>query len=131
MANCNKLFLDFNQNLNVLSTKKTKLSTSKKELRRKITDHFKEHHPAYKPKFFTQGSQKLGTVIRIHDDTCDLDDGVYFLCEPDVTATTLQRWVYDAVKDHTSETAQWRKKCIRVTLNCRAKQRCISPLPWG
>lgn len=115
MANCNKLFLDFNQNLNVLSTKKTKLSTSKKELRRKITDYFKEHHSAYKPKFFTQGSQKLGTVIRIHDDTCDLDDGVYFLCEPDVMATTLQRWVYDAVKDHTSETAQWRKKCIRVT----------------
>ncbi|RTQ45077.1 hypothetical protein EJV47_26260 [Hymenobacter gummosus] len=115
MANCNKLFLDFNQNLNVLSTKKTKLSTSKKELRRKITDHFKEHHPDYKPKFFTQGSQKLGTVIRIHDDTCDLDDGVYFLCKPDVTATTLQRWVYEAVEDHTSEPAQWRKKCIRVT----------------
>lgn len=115
MANCNKLFLDFNQNLNVLSTKKSKLATSKRELRRKITDYFKQNHPAYKPKFFTQGSQKLGTVIRIHDDTCDLDDGVYFLCEPDVTATTLQRWVHDAVKDHTSEPAQWRKKCIRVT----------------
>ena len=115
MANCNKLFLDFNQNLNVLSSKKTKLATSKKELRRKIIDYFEENHPAYKPKFFTQGSQKLGTVIRIHDDTCDLDDGVYFLCTPDVTATTLQGWVYDAVKDHTSETAQRRKKCIRVT----------------
>lgn len=114
MANCNKLFLDFDQELNVLLKKKEKLGVSKRELRRKITEYFKEYHPTYKPKFFTQGSQKLGTVIRIHDDTCDLDDGVYFLCKPEVTATTLQGWVYEAVKDHTSETAQRRKKCIRV-----------------
>lgn len=114
MANCNKLFLDFDRDLNVLPAKKKKLRTSKKELRRKITEHFQEHHPDYKPKFFTQGSQKLGTVIRIHDDTCDLDDGVYFLCKPDVTATTLQGWVYEAVEDHTSEPTQRRKKCIRV-----------------
>jgi hypothetical protein len=114
MANCNKLFLDFNSELNVLSTKKTKLNKSKREIRRKITEYFKEHHSEYKPKFFTQGSQKLGTVIRIHDDTCDLDDGVYFLRQPDVKATTLQGWVHEAVKDHTSEMAQWRKKCIRV-----------------
>ena len=63
MANCNKLFLDFNQNLNVLSTKKTKLSTSKKELRRKITDYFKEHHSAYKPKFFTAHEYATVTAL--------------------------------------------------------------------
>lgn len=114
MANCNKLFKDFNVELNVSSAKKTKLKTSKHDLRDRIRKDFAKNHPDYKPTFFTQGSSKLGTMIRTKDDECDMDDGVYFQIKPGVTGTTFQGWVKDAVKDATSENPEHRKKCIRV-----------------
>nr|WP_307141521.1 nucleotidyltransferase [Siphonobacter sp. SORGH_AS_1065] len=55
----------------------------------------------------------MKTDIRTKDDICDLDDGVYFFREPDVTSTTLQEWVWDAVDGYTSTTPEHRKKCIR------------------
>ena len=114
MANCNKLFLDFDNELNVLSVKKTKLSKSKNDLRDRIRKTFKEKHEGYNPTFYIQGSKKLGTMIRTKDDECDLDDGVYFLRDEGVTGTTLQKWVKDAVDDATVTPTQHRKKCIRV-----------------
>ncbi len=114
MANCNDLFQEYLVELNILKSKKEKMITAKNKLRQKIRDHFKENHPEYEPTFWIQGSYKLGSAIRNEDDTCDLDDGVYFEREPEVTGTTLQQWVYDAVKDHTDGGAQHRKKCIRV-----------------
>ena len=42
-----------------------------------------------------------------------LDDGVYFFRQTDVTATTLQGWVWDAVNGYTNTTPEHRKKCIR------------------
>ena len=56
----------------------------------------------------------MKTMIRTKDNECDLDDGVYFLRKPDVTCTTLQKWVYNAVEGHTTGGQQHRKKCIRV-----------------
>lgn len=114
MANCHNLFLDFDSNLNIAKSKKDSLMTSKDALREKIIKHFKEHHPDYKPEFFIQGSYKMKTLIRTKDDTCDLDDGVHFKNEPDVSPTTLQGWVYDAVEGHTDGGQEHRKKCIRV-----------------
>lgn len=114
MANCNKLFLDFDKELNVLKTKRDKLSKSKNDLRSRIRKHFENEHPDYKPTFFIQGSKKMGTMIRTKDDECDLDDGVYFQQEEGVTGTTLQKWVKEAVDDATSTPTQHRKKCIRV-----------------
>ena len=55
----------------------------------------------------------MKTGIRTKDDICDLDDGVYFMREPDVTATTLQGWILDAVNGYTDEAPEHRKKCIR------------------
>ena len=69
---------------------------SKNGLRERIRNDFKKNHPGYVPKFYVQGSDKMKTPIRTKDDICDLDDGVYFMREPDVTATTLQEWVWDA-----------------------------------
>jgi len=114
MANSNKLFLDFDKELNVLPAKKTKLSKSKSDLRDRIRKVFKEKHEGYNPTFYIQGSKKLGTMIRTKDDECDLDDGVYFLRDEGVTGTTLQKWVKDAVDDATVTPTQHRKKCIRV-----------------
>ncbi len=115
MANTDLLFKQFDNELNVTPTKKDSLMTSKDHLRTKIRDHFAKNHPKYKPTFFIQGSYKLKTLIRTKDDTCDLDDGVYFKENPDnVTGTTLQSWVKDAVNGTTDATPEHKKKCIRV-----------------
>jgi hypothetical protein len=113
MANCHHLFGGFNTEISLTSGKKTKMTNSKDGLRERIRKHFKEHHPAYVPKFYIQGSYKMKTGIRTKDDICDLDDGVYFFRNPDVSATTLQNWVWDAVNGYTSTSPEHRKKCIR------------------
>lgn len=114
MANCHKLFLEYNSNLNITKSKNENLITSRDSLRERIKKYFKENHPDYNPEFFIQGSYKMNTLIRTKDDTCDLDDGVHFRCNPDVSPTTLQNWVYNAVEGHTSGGQEHRKKCIRV-----------------
>ena len=115
MANCHELFSTFNDELKILSSKKDKMITSKDNLRKVIRDHFSNNHPNYTPTFYIQGSYKLGTSIRNKEDHCDLDDGVYFKSNPDnVTGTTLQNWLYDAVAGVTAATPIHKSKCIRV-----------------
>ncbi len=114
MANCNKLFLDFDINLNIPKAKKDKLKLSKEEIRTKIRNYFKANYPEYKPEFYIQGSYKVGTIILTKDNECDLDDGVYFRREQGVSGTTLQTWVKNAVDGHTTTPPEHRKKCIRV-----------------
>lgn len=114
MANCNKLFLDYNENLNIKKTKRDKLKDSKEVLRTRIRKYFKDNHPEYKPEFYIQGSYKMGTTILTKDNECDLDDGVYFKREADVTATTLQKWVKNALDGATSTPVEHRSKCLRV-----------------
>ena len=115
MANLNYLFQQFNDELAVTDSKKSKMIKSRESLREKIRKAFEENHKGYSPKFYIQGSYKLKTLIRTKDDTCDLDDGVYFKNNPDnVTGTTLQRWVKEAVEGTTDATPTHKKKCIRV-----------------
>jgi hypothetical protein len=113
MANCNNLFQEYHSNISLSSNKKEKMRNSKTGLRNRIRNYFKIHHSDYYPNFYIQGSYKMKTGIRTKDDICDLDDGVYFFREPDVTATTLQTWVKDAVDGYTSTSPEHRKKCIR------------------
>lgn len=113
MANLQPLFNQFHADIQITATKKKRLIQSKDALRTKIIDYFQEHHKDYQPQFFIQGSYKMGSAIRTKDDTCDLDDGVYFLKKPNVTPTTLQTWVYNAVKGHTKK-QEHRNKCITV-----------------
>lgn len=113
MANCNDLFKDFHAEISIGKTKMERMMNSKNGLRSRIRKWFKENHPDYEPKFYIQGSYKMKTGIRTKDDICDLDDGIYFFREPDVTATTLQTWVWNAVNGYTSTTPEHRKKCIR------------------
>jgi hypothetical protein len=113
MANCHNLFGKYNIKISLTKEKVNDMIISKNELRDRIKKHFKEKHPLYVPKFYIQGSYKMKTAIRTKDDICDLDDGVYFFREPDVTATTLQGWVWNAVDGYTSTTPEHRKKCIR------------------
>lgn len=115
MANCDHLFRVFNDALKIPSSKQEKIMISKNALRRRIREYFEKNHPGYKPEFYIQGSYKMKTSIRTKDDTCDLDDGVYFKSNPNnVSATTLQKWVRDAVDGVTDATPAHRKKCITV-----------------
>jgi hypothetical protein len=117
MANCDNLFRDFNGegNLQITKTKDKSLRKSRKNVRDAIREHFEENHPKYKPTFYTQGSYSSGTTIRTKDDTCDMDDGVYFKSNPDkVSGTTLQKWIKDAVDGITDTTPSHRRKCITV-----------------
>jgi hypothetical protein len=101
--------------LQITTTKKDKLKQSKDHLRDVIKQYFKKEHPNYIPQFYIQGSYKMGTCIRTKDDTCDLDDGVYFNDNSDdVTCTTLQKWVRDAVDGITDSTPSHNKMCITV-----------------
>jgi len=113
MANCHNLFQDFHIDISIGKTKKDRMMDSKDGLRNRIRKWFKDNHPGYEPKFYIQGSYKTKTGIRTKDDICDLDDGIYFFREPDVSATTLQTWVWKAVDGYTSSTPEYRKKCIR------------------
>lgn len=116
MANCNKLFLDFDNDLRPNKKKRDRISTSRETIRNKIRNHFNENHPDYTPYFWIQGSanQRVNTVILYKDNTCDLDDGVYFFGEIDVEAKTLQGWVKDAVHGATNTDPKHKRKCIRV-----------------
>lgn len=114
MANCNNLFKEFNKSISIDADKNSKMTNSKTKLRDRIRKWFKDNHPDYVPKFYIQGSYKMKTGIRTKEDICDLDDGVYFFREPDVSATTLQSWIYQAVNGHTSSSPEHRKKCIRT-----------------
>jgi len=117
MANCDNLFKDFNGEgkLRITKTKDSNLNSSQVSVRKRIKNYFKENYPKYLPTFYTQGSYKTGTTIRTKDDTCDMDDGVYFKTNPDnVSGTTLQRWVQEAVDGLTDAKPSHRKKCITV-----------------
>jgi hypothetical protein len=113
MANCHDLFQDYQCEISIGKTKNERLMNSKNGLRSRIRNWFKENHPDYVPKFYIQGSYKMKTGIRTKDDICDLDDGIYFFREPDVTSTTLQTWIWNAVNGYTSTTPEHHKKCIR------------------
>ena len=113
MANTHNLFGEFNKTISLIPSKKDKMKSSKDGLRERIRKYFKEKHSDYEPKFYIQGSYKMGTVIRTKDDICDLDDGVYFFRVPDITATTLQTWIKNAVGGYTEIPPEHRQKCIR------------------
>ncbi len=113
MADCHDLFQGFHQDILIPKSKKNKMTKSRDCLRDRVRLHFKENHPEYTPRFYIQGSVKMGTGIRTEDDICDLDDGIYFFREHDVSATTLQTWIKEAVEGYTSTPPEHRKKCIR------------------
>jgi len=114
MSNCHNLFQEYNTKISLSQSKKDKMTASKTALRERIATWFKKNHPDYEPKFYIQGSYKMKTGIRTEEDICDLDDGIYFFRRPDVSSTTLQSWVKQAVDGHTETPAQHRKKCIRT-----------------
>ena len=119
MANCNKLFGDYNKTITPTQTQMQQMKTSREALEKKITAKLEEKLDMT-PTYYTQGSAspEMKTIIIKENGTYDADRGVYLPKEPDVSAETVQRYVYDAVNDHTADGAEHRKKCIRVFYRC-------------
>jgi len=115
MANCNKLFGDFNKEITPSKAQMDTMKVSRVALEDKIIKKIKEKLDMT-PTFYTQGSgaHRMKTIIIKSDKTYDADRGVYLPIKPEVDAETVQKYIYDAVKDHTEDGAEHRIKCIRV-----------------
>jgi len=115
MANCNRLFLDFTKEITPTADQMQKMKNSRKALETKISNALQEKL-GMTVSYYTQGSGAKGmkTIITKADGTYDADRGVYLPEKPDVWGETVQKYIYDAVEDHTDDGAEHRKKCVRV-----------------
>lgn len=91
------------------------MKTSREALEKKIAEKMQEKLQMTVT-YLIQGSNApdMRTIIIKEDGTYDVDRGVYLPQKPDVSATTVQQYVLDAVKEHTNDGAEHRCKCIRV-----------------
>jgi len=112
--NAHGLFQTFHNNITVSSNRKAILRASRVALQKRIIEHFKTKPNVSIPKFYIQGSYKMGTMITAKDGTYDVDLGIYFLQKPTIEPPTLQKWILEAVKGHTTGGTQHKEKCIRV-----------------
>lgn len=119
MANCNKLFLDYNKAITPSNGQRQKMKTSRTSLETKISNKLFDKLGMW-PTFYTQGSDayKMKIIIIKEDGTFDSDRGVYLPLKPNVSGETVQGYIYEAVKEHTKAGAQHRRKCIRVIFQC-------------
>lgn len=117
MANTNKLFLDFKEKISLTKAQRDKLRTSRTAVEKKIRTALNEKEGINFKGFYIQGSESLTfrTVVLKKDGTYDVDLGVYLSSKPaDITCTTVMKYVYDAIKEHTEGGASHLKKCIRI-----------------
>lgn len=117
MADCNKQFKEFDKEIFLHKSKREGLFTSIKSIREKIIKDFKSEGGGYKPRFQTQGSYEMDTIINpLISGDYDIDEGVYFDVEnePDELPATFHRWIYDSVKNHTDKPPEDKNPCVRV-----------------
>ena len=132
MANTNTQFNDYNSNIRLTDARRKELKKSRKELRNKVRNWFKENKPnETKPKFSGQGSMAMDTIINpiprteLNDKNeevtklyYDIDDGIYFEGDKDVkdrpTPATYHSWIVSAVKGHTNQDPIDKNTCVRT-----------------
>lgn len=119
MANLNRLFLEFNSNITLNSTKKENLKIGREALRKKVKDKFSEKN-RNKPKFCGQGSYMMKTTVNPINGEYDLDDGIYIQGYSDKeknewpVPSTVHAWIKDAVDGHTTTPPVDKNTCVRV-----------------
>lgn len=113
-VDCHNIFLVFHENISIPKGKLQRLIQSRKAIQKRIVDYFRVLPDVPLPKFYIQGSYKMGTMVLTNDGTYDVDLGVYFLKKPRVEPFTLQKWVVESLVGQTLGGVQQRKKCVRV-----------------
>jgi len=118
MADCNKEFAKFLENIQLVKTKIEHLRTSRDALRERIKTYYKEKGKNI-PEFLGQGSFKVHTCINQSDEDYDIDDGVYLQHLPEnkddwPKTETLHAEIKEAVKDHTDQPLDDKTACVRV-----------------
>lgn len=116
MANCHKLFLDFNTVIALYSSRKKSLRKSRNAVRDKIRNYFRDQKNGFSPKFHGQGSFMMNTIIEPLDGEFDIDDGIYFKveAEPLQSISTFHRWICEAVDGHTKQEPIDKQACVRL-----------------
>lgn len=114
MANLNAHFIEFEKRISLSKSRQNELTRSRQAVEKKITEYFRTKSQLGIPRFFIQGSYKMGTMVLKKDKTYDVDLGVRFKNTPGLQPKTLQKNVLRAVKGHTSGGAEHREKCIRL-----------------
>ncbi|MFH6983374.1 CBASS cGAMP synthase [Marinoscillum luteum] len=104
----------FNENLSITKTKSNRLKQARRGIKRKLKIRLKKWHNYPEPRFATQGSFTTGTMIRNERDWCDLDMGIYFFQDLDLTYGSIQKHIKEALFDHTNGEVKLLSKCIRV-----------------
>jgi len=118
MADCNKEFSQFLENIQLGKTKIEHLRTSRDALRKRIKTYYKEKRENI-PDFLGQGSFKAHTCINQSDEDYDIDDGVYLQHLPEEKddwpkTETFHDEIKEAVKDHTDQPPEDKTACVRV-----------------
>lgn len=122
MANCNDLFQDFLDEIQVIKTVRDNLRRSRDGIRTTLENHFTKELQIAKPEFYQQGSFALKTMVKVLNpmDEYDVDDGVYLqeVSEDEIKnpqkASTFRTTVLDAVRKQTERPPQRLHSCIRV-----------------
>jgi hypothetical protein len=116
MANCHKLFLDFNASIALESNRKKTLRKSRDAVRDKIRKYFRDKQNGFFPKFHGQGSFMMNTIIEPLDGEFDIDDGIYFKVEvePLQSISTFHRWICEAINGHTKQEPIDKQTCVRL-----------------
>lgn len=120
MANLNKLFNKFNEEITISSSKKDDLRISRDALRTDIENWFADHDKK-RPGFHGQGSYAMKTLINpLNGEDYDIDDGIYIKGYEDKDMSewpqpsTVHSWIKSAVEDRTKAGATDKDTCIRV-----------------
>lgn len=116
MADCHKLFLEFNSIIELKPNRKALLRLSRNAVRDRIRSYFREKANGFFPKFHGQGSFMMNTIILPGDGEFDIDDGIYFLVdkEPAYSIDTFHLWICEAVDGHTKQKPIDKQTCVRV-----------------
>lgn len=120
MADLDKLYNKFCEAITLSQSKRDELITGRNSLREDIRADFTEKGRK-KPSFCMQGSFAMKTVINpINGNEYDLDDGVYLNGYSDKdqdewpSASSVHRWIVDAVDGHTKSAPENKTSCVRV-----------------
>ncbi len=127
MIDLNPYLENYNEKIKLDSSREDTLRTSRDSIGDTIIKFF-ENNNKKKPSFSGQGSFSMKTTINPKDtnDEYDVDFGVYIKAIdviPEgqennqsewITPTTVHNWIYEAVKNKTSQLPENKNKCIRV-----------------